>query len=221
MKRIKKVFLLILTILLSLLILYNLYNVINLKILKKDLTFIQGYALLEVMSRSMEPTILKNDFIVINKNDKEYKKGDIITFYDNKGMLVTHRIIDVKKSHVITQGDHNKTEDGLLSKKKIVGKYSFRIKGAGKVIALLKNPVVAIIIIILIILISMMQSENQVMLEENDQVYQEFLKYKNKKEILEERPEVVKLDENSNRRKKHKNNHKKRKKRAKRKQRRG
>ena len=67
MKRIKKVFLLILTILLSLLILYNLYNVINLKILKKDLTFIQGYALLEVMSRSMEPTILKNDFIQNNK----------------------------------------------------------------------------------------------------------------------------------------------------------
>ena len=175
------------------------------------MTSIFGYSLLEVMSSSMEPTISKKDFIIINQHDMEYKKGDIITFYDKNNMLVTHRIIKVKRDHVVTQGDHNKTEDGLLEKKKIVGKYVFRIQGAGKVVALLKNPLIIILVIVLIILLCAMEVEKE--------EYQEFLQYRNEKRRREEKQ---KSNSSAHQHKKgRKNNHKKKKKRAKRKQRRG
>ena len=210
MKQIKKICLWSLIILFTILIIYNLYNMINIKILKKNMTSIFGYSLLEVMSSSMEPTILKEDFIIINQHDKEYKKGDIITFYDKNNMLVTHRIVKVEHDHVITQGDHNKTRDGLLSKKKIVGKYVFRIPGAGKVVSLLKNPLVIMIVIILIILVCAMEVEKE--------EYQEFLKYKNEKRKIREEQAYLSAGQHKKGRK---NNHKKKKKRAKRKQRRG
>ena len=189
--------------------------------LKKDMTSIFGYTLLEVMSSSMEPTISKEDFIIISRHDKKYKKGDIITFYDNSKMLVTHRIIKIEKNKILTKGDHNKTEDNAISKEKIVGKYVFRIKGGGKVITLLKNPLIITIIVILIVLLCALEAEkNMIPLIENDQEYQEFLDYKNGKTI-ENEGAVEKTTPVTNIRKKNKNNHKKKKKRAKRKQRRG
>lgn len=221
MKRIKKVCITVLIIILSLLILYNIYNIFNVKVLKKDMTSIFGYTLLEVMSSSMEPAISKEDFIIINQQDKKYKKGDIITFYDDSKMLVTHRIIKIEKDKILTKGDHNKTEDNAILKEKIVGKYVLRIKGGGKVVTLLKNPFIIIIVVILIILLSALDAEkNMTPLVENEQEYRDFLNYKDGK-VEENKKENEQLATTANITKKKKNNHKKRKKRAKRKQQRG
>lgn len=224
MKRIKKICLIVLISIVSLLIFYNLYNIINTKILKKDMTSIFGYSLLEVMSSSMEPTILKEDFIIIDCNYRQYKKGDIITFYDHANMLVTHRIIKIEDGKIITQGDHNKTEDGTVLKKNVVGKYVFRIKGGGKVVALLKNPIIILIVIILIVLLSVFEAEKEMSFSDvMDDDYQEFLKYKKNKSKIPKEVEMVEKEAgiSSFKNVKHKNNRKKRKKRAKRKQRRG
>lgn len=185
------------------------------------MTSILGYTLLEVMSSSMEPTISKEDFIIINHHDKKYKKGDIITFYDDSKMLVTHRIIKIENNKIITKGDHNKTEDDAISKEKVVGKYVFRIKGGGKVVAHLKNPFIIIIVVILIILLCALEADkNLTSFVKNEQEYQEFLNYKRKKP--KENKEIVeKLTLVTNITKKNKNNNNKKKKRAKRKQRRG
>lgn len=68
-----------------------------------------GYSMLIVVSDSMEDTIKVNDFIII-KNKKEYKVGDIVTFYgsiNNVQARITHRIIVVneEEGYYITQGD--------------------------------------------------------------------------------------------------------------------
>lgn len=74
----------------------------------------------EVKTGSMEPTIKINDYIMIY-NDKEYKKGDIVTFrYEDT--FVTHRIIKINNNKMVTKGDANNVEDDEMDVKSIVGK---------------------------------------------------------------------------------------------------
>lgn len=154
MNILKKILKIILWFLLVIIIIYNLYSFISLKILKKDITSIKGYSVLEVVSGSMEPTINVSDLIIINQNDKKYKKNDIVTFKDVNNSFVTHRIIDITKKGYITKGDANKSADlEYISKDKIVGKYVFKISKLGSFIKAIKNPIVLILIFIIGIMI--------------------------------------------------------------------
>lgn len=101
MKLIKKFIMAIVSVFLILLVTFNVYNFVSINLLHKDMATIGGYALLEVVSGSMEPTIYKGDIIVINTNCKEYTNNDIITFRDINDAFVTHRIknIDIEKSN--------------------------------------------------------------------------------------------------------------------------
>ncbi len=180
MKVVKKVIIIIMEILLGVLLVFNIYNFVGLKIFKKDLMTINGYALLEVISGSMEPTLKIGDLIIIDTNDKEVKENDIVTFYDVNGSFVTHRIKEIKDKMMITKGDNNNTVDEEMPLKNIVGTYKFKINGLGTLITSLKNPLVSGIIFIIGILIcyliSFDKSENI-----DDGEYQEFLKEKNSK----------------------------------------
>ena len=142
-------------ILLSLIVLFNIYNFINLNILKKDLSTIGGYTYLEVVSGSMEPTIKIGDLILINTNidNYDYHVDDIITFRDEAGSLVTHRIIKVEENTVVTQGDANNAIDGDILKKDIVGIYVKKFVAIGSLLNSLKNPVILVIILTIGILI--------------------------------------------------------------------
>lgn len=153
LKRIKKIISKISSLFIIILLTLSLYNFINIKILKKDLVTVFGYAMLEVISGSMEPTIKVGDLIIINTKEKNYKTNDIITFYDEENSFVTHRIISNKKNKVKTKGDANNTDDGEILKNKIVGKYICKINGLGKTIAFLKKPLTIIIVFITTIVI--------------------------------------------------------------------
>ncbi len=219
MKRFRKITVIFSGLFLTLIILINIYNFVCFKILKKPLAPFFGYAMLEVVSSSMEPTLQKSDYIIIDMKDKKYKKDDIITFYDKEGSFVTHRIVAAEKEAVITKGDHNHTEDGKTKKDKIVGKYIFHIRGAGKVIALLKNPLIVIIIITLIATISYLTMPNEEVVLADTKEYQEFLKYlenpNESRKKISAKKEILTTSIKKNKK------NKKRKKRAKRKQRRG
>ena len=52
-----------------------------------------GITTLKVMSNSMNPTIEKGNRIIIKKQ-KDYVIGDIITYINEDGNLITHRIIE-------------------------------------------------------------------------------------------------------------------------------
>ena len=134
MKRIKKIVFVILSILLGLVLAFNIYNFIYIKVMHKDLASINGYAMLEVVSGSMEPTIYKGDIIIINTKDKNYKENDIITFRGKEGEFVTHRIIKIDDKTMITKGDNNNSEDDPIKTSSIVGKYVTKINGGGRIL---------------------------------------------------------------------------------------
>ena len=81
-----------------------------------------GITILKVMSNSMSPVIEKGNKIIIKKQN-EYEIGDIITYINNDGNLITHRIIEKYEDGFITKGDNNNTEDKeKVRKNQVLGK---------------------------------------------------------------------------------------------------
>lgn len=81
--------------------------------------------LFQVKTGSMEPTLPVGSS-VLNFRTGNYQRGDIITFHDSEGYVVTHRLVEVTKSgELITKGDANPTRDYWkkpLSEQNVIGK---------------------------------------------------------------------------------------------------
>lgn len=182
MKVVKKVLLISVTVLLVLMVSFNIYNLFSLKIMKRPLTTIGGYSVLEVVSGSMEPAIHIGDMIIINTKESSYSENDIVTFLDVNGSFVTHRIVTINEEEMVTKGDFNNTEDEPTKIDKIVGKYVTKIPGAGKLLSSLKNPFTLVMILIIGLLvcylISTDKNGNPIFTEEE----KEFWGYKKKKQ---------------------------------------
>lgn len=166
------------------LLLFNIYQFACIQILGEKLATVGGYAVLEVVSGSMEPTIHVGDLIVINTKQQDYQENDIITFLDEQGAFVTHRILSLDGETMITKGDNNSSDDPVSSTDKIVGKYVFRIGGMGILLSSLRSPFIMLMIFIVGILICYFLSLDQdgnLILDEEEKEYQEFLKYQKQK----------------------------------------
>ncbi len=197
MKIFKKTIFTIFTVFIVLLLAYNIYNFVCIRILKKDISTVGGYGMLEVVSGSMEPTIKVGDIIVIDVEDKDYKIGDIITFSKDNS-FVTHRIISLDGDYLTTKGDNiNNTEDDPISLNQILGIYKFKIRGGGKFLSAIKNPFTMIMIFIIGILVCVFVStdkDGKAIVESEEKEYQEFQKYlKSKKKARKKKSS--KLDE--------------------------
>lgn len=165
----------------SLIVLFNMYNFINLTILKKDLSTVNGYTYLNVVTGSMNPTIKIGDLIIIDTEDKDIKNGDIITFKDENQNLVTHRVIETNEDFVLTKGDANNTDDGYINRNRIVGKYVFKLKAFGYVIETFKSPFTLVIILVLGVLVCYILSiDKDGNVIDVDDEYKEFILYKEK-----------------------------------------
>jgi len=207
MKIIKKIFFTIITIFLILLVMFNIYNFYCIKILKQDLVSINGYAVLEVVSGSMEPTIHVGDLVIINTNEKNYQKDDIVTFRDVDDSFVTHRIKEINKDKMITRGDNNDSDDQPMEVNRLIGKYLFKINGLGTLFAAFKSPFVMVMILVIGILTCILTSvdkDGNPILSESEREFQEFQEYK-KKQSKEE----LFIEEDKKKEKKKINNNKK------------
>lgn len=186
MKVVKSILVKLIYAVLIILATYNIYNYVCINVLKQDLPTINGYGTLEVISGSMEPTIDVGDLIIVNTKYDELKENDIITFYDEKGSFVTHRIIEIKDGEYVTKGDNNNSEDqGTISKNDIVAKYVTRLNGMGKLMASFQSPITMILILVIGILICVLVStdkEGNPIITEEEKEYEEFLKYKENSE---------------------------------------
>ncbi|MCM3392400.1 signal peptidase I SipW [Cytobacillus oceanisediminis] len=95
-----------------------------------------GYQAKAVLSGSMEPTFMTGSIIIVKQPDRNLKKEDIITFKSGD-KLITHRIIEVKKTKAgvlyQTKGDNNDAPDmEYVQPENITGKYvGFTIPYAG------------------------------------------------------------------------------------------
>ena len=98
------------------------------------LKFTNKMTIYKVLTNSMETGIHAGDYIVITKS-KEYKKGDVITYINEDGYFITHRIIKIKDNKVITKGDANNTEDEAIDITDIKGKLVYK----GKILNFIMN----------------------------------------------------------------------------------
>lgn len=184
MKAIKRSLTIFITLILVTIFVYNVYNLINIKVLKKDLSPVYGYALLEVVSGSMEPTIHVGDMIIIDTWDTSYHKNDIVTFKDEEGTLITHRIISIDGKKMVTKGDNNDSKDEPYTTDKILGKYVTKISGLGRVLASFKSPLTMVLILFIGILTCMLVStdkDGNPIIEQEDQEFLDYINEKKKK----------------------------------------
>ncbi len=190
MEKIKKIIFGILSTLLVIILVFNVYNFICIKVLGHDLATINGYAMLEVVSGSMEPTIHKGDMIIIDTKARYYKDKDIITFYDKEGSFVTHRIlsIDLDNGTMVTKGDNNNTKDAASSLTNVVGKYVTKLTGIGVLLASFKNPFTMVMIFIIGLLACILLStdkDGNPILDSDELEFKKFLEEKEKREVKE------------------------------------
>lgn len=88
----------------------------------------------------MEPTINIKEMIII-KEQNDYKVGDIVTYKDSKGKLVTHRIVSKVGHKIITRGDNNTVSDDPININQIEGKIYYHSAVLGEVFLYWIKPI--------------------------------------------------------------------------------
>ena len=88
-----------------------------------------GFRVYRVGSGSMEPYLHLNDFVLIKKKDN-YELDDIVTYKSNQ-IYVTHRIVKISDSQIITKGDANNIDDAPITKELVIGKLIYKFKTLG------------------------------------------------------------------------------------------
>lgn len=115
-----------------------------------------GYKPFIIVSRSMEPTINKNDAIFIKEVPKSsLQVNDIIAFQDS-GSIVTHRIVAIEEDDGIvkyqTKGDNNtKRDKKKVTYDEIEGEYQFKINGLGVILNIIQSKITLIILIVIVV----------------------------------------------------------------------
>lgn len=110
---------------------------------------ILGYSQLVVGSGSMSPTLEAGDLILVNPAS-DYTLGDVVTFRDENGTFITHRLVGTVEEDFITKGDANQVEDDtLLAKENILGRVVFSIPQGGKAILFLQSPLGLLLVIVI------------------------------------------------------------------------
>ena len=192
MKIFKRIIAIIVAVILILILSFNIFNFISIKVLGNELPTINGYAVLEVISGSMEPKISIGDIVIIDTKVNDYKVKDIVTFKDINGSFVTHRIIEIKDDEIITQGDANNTVDDSITKEQLVGRYVYKIDGLGALMKSFRNPLTLVMILIIGVISCVLvstDSKGNAILTEEEKEYLEFIESKKKNKKIKEEQE--------------------------------
>ena len=97
------------------------------------------YSLSAIASDSMYPEIKRGDAVLLskpNKKELDSLKKNMIVAYEEDGMIITHRILDIVEEdeieYIVTKGDNNSTKDVTKKKKDdIIGIVKFKIPYLG------------------------------------------------------------------------------------------
>ena len=119
-------------------------------ILKEELIKIFDYAFLVVITGSMEPTIHSGELIII-KEQNDYNIDDIVTYIDNEGDFITHRIISKINDKYVTKGDSNNISDKEINFLQIEGNVIMHSYILGFFILYLLKPVTLIYILAILL----------------------------------------------------------------------
>lgn len=130
---------------------------------KNNVSKIGKYIPLNVMTDSMEPTIMEGDFIIMEECDPQsLEVGDVISFLATEQdhvIIKTHRIVDVDTSSgfksFTTRGDNNAVNDSIpVFSADIIGKWTdIKLPKVGKIINFVSSKTGFLICIIFPLLI--------------------------------------------------------------------
>lgn len=126
---------------------------LNLATTKSDKLFeIIGFRSYTVLSGSMEPKFYPGDMVITqHKNKADIQINDVVTFRDNEGVIITHRIMEKTPEGYITKGDNNNVEDAdILTEDNIIGEVKFSIPKIGYIMNFLSKPMVVAVEMILL-----------------------------------------------------------------------
>ena len=166
LKKINKLLSNLIILVLSILLLIIIYGSIQLNILNKEYIDLFGYSFFEVKTGSMEPTIKKNDIVIVKLKQK-IKENDVITYKKNE-YFVTHRVIKKEENKIITKGDKNNKNDQPIENKDVIGKVVYTIKNVEVWKQVFKDRKVIISISLTIILLVIIISFKEKNGEKND-----------------------------------------------------
>lgn len=160
-KRLKAIFGVIFYIIIIFLIICAI-DILYQRFIKKDDSInLFGYKLYIVLSGSMEPNLNVGDVIIVKEvKEEQIEVDNIVTFVDEDGNIITHRIEDIivkdGKNYYKTKGDNNNTSDvNLISIENIKGKYSLKINQAGKIISEIITPTGLMLLVLVLAIIYM------------------------------------------------------------------
>ena len=132
-------------------------------VIKEKTAGLFGYTTFVVSSGSMQPNIQADDIIVVKKvSEEEIALGDIITFFDGTGEIITHRIAGIASVHGInyytTKGDANNVDDvERITYDNIIGRYDFKIPYGGRIVRAFASPAgIAVFVLPLLSAVSFM-----------------------------------------------------------------
>jgi signal peptidase len=116
-----------------------------------------GYSFEVVTSGSMTPVISTGDLIVV-KEEPTYAQGDVVTYKDASGNLITHRIVGVgDDGRYVTKGDANNVADRVaVSKSDIVGELVFVVPGGQAIVNFARQPIVVGALAFVLVLLVLM-----------------------------------------------------------------
>ncbi len=173
-----------------------------------------GYRMFIVLSDSMKDTFAAGDLVVCRETDPEtLAAGDVISFLSpdeaSAGEIVTHKIREVTedadgapafRTYGTTTGENDET---LVPFNYVLGKYRFRLPGAGRFLEFLKTPAGYIsVILVPFLLIIALQCANFVKLYRRYRAEQRAEADEERRKTLEElerlREELRKREEDGN-----------------------
>ena len=106
-----------------------------------------GWGNAVVLSGSMEPELPVGSLLWIHKQDR-YNPGDVVTYVEENGALVTHRLVSITGDTAVTKGDANNTADAPIDVKQLRGKVSAVWLGVGNILLFLKSPIGILLFVI-------------------------------------------------------------------------
>ena len=96
-----------------------------------------------VESGSMAPAMRPGDLVVDRPTapGSTFQVGEIVTFHPTPGVTITHRIVALKPSGIVTRGDANRSADvGYIQPASIVGRVVGIVPYGGYVAFFLRQP---------------------------------------------------------------------------------
>ena len=120
MTYLKKIFKSIAYTFLVLLVSLSIYTFVVTDIMKKDYVNVVGYTYFVVKTGRMSGTLEVDDIIIV-KLSKDANLNDIITYVNDDGEIITHRLVRKVSGKLIAQGDVNNAEDNPITNDQLVG----------------------------------------------------------------------------------------------------